>query len=55
MYLYNEKIMSIVSLFSYILTNLHWYKIKKKEIIRDIDIILASSSGIYGIYRASFL
>ena len=31
MYLYNEKIMSIVSLFSYILTNLHWYKIKKRN------------------------
>ena len=54
LYLYNEKIMSIIALFSYIFTNLHWYKIKKKGIIRDIDIIFASSSAIYGIYRASF-
>ena len=54
LYLYNEKIMSIIALFSYIFTNLHWYKIKNKGIIRDIDIFFASSSAIYGVYRASF-
>ena len=52
-FLYEEKIVSIISFISYIFTNLHWYKIKKKGIIRKLDIFFALSYCLYGLYRAS--
>ena len=38
-YIYNEKMVSFVVLLCYIFTNLHWYKIKRNGIIRNLDIL----------------
>jgi hypothetical protein len=53
-FFYEEKITSIISFISYILTNLHWYKIKKYGIIRKLDILFAISYALYGSYRAGY-
>lgn len=52
-FFYQEKIISIISFISYIFTILHWYKIKKHGIIRNLDIFFALSYSLYGLYRAS--
>ena len=53
LFIYQEKIVSIISFISYIFTNLHWYKIKKQGIIRNLDIFFALFYSLYGLYRAS--
>ena len=55
LFFYNETITGYISLLSYIFTNLHWYNLKKKGIIRNIDILFAVSYCFYGLYRANYL
>lgn len=53
-YIYNEKIVSLIVLLCYIFTNLHWYKIKRNGIIRNLDILFAVVYCFFGCYRGYF-
>ena len=55
LFFYDETITAYISLLSYIFTNLHWYNLKKKGIIRNIDILFAVSYCFYGLYRTNYL
>ena len=55
LFFYDETITAYISLLSYIFTNLHWYNLKKKGIIRNIDILFAVSYCFYGLYRSNYL
>ena len=55
LFFYDEIIAAHFSLLSYIFTNLHWYNLKKKGTIRNIDILCAVSYCFYGLYRANYL
>ena len=52
--LLNEEYLGTMFVFCYILTNLHWFNLKKKGIIRFLDILMVVKLAILGFYRASF-
>ena len=53
-YIYQEKLIGIMLFFSYIFTNLHWYRLKKTGFIRNIDIFIVITTFTISLYRSFF-
>jgi hypothetical protein len=51
-YQYDENLLCVLYLLSYIMTNLHWYNLKKNGRIRNFDIAVAHVICIVSIVKA---
>jgi hypothetical protein len=54
MILYSEYVTGVLLLLTYITTNLHWHNLKPTSMVKNIDMLLVSSTFLYSIYAASF-
>ena len=50
----DEQVIGLLGFACYICTLLHWTKLKRQSMIKNIDMSICTCLYIYGVYRASF-